>query len=140
MQGWKRFNLHFLDTCLMAIWLGLLGIALIGLVVTLVPGLQQVDAQNVFAVTAFGFLALSTARFIVNWEAPLYIMPMSYCIIYVLYWILVYNQMLPRPNRLAVGSIVPACVLSVLLIPTQYIWERIKPLPRARYVPRKIKN
>jgi hypothetical protein len=137
-----RFNLHFLDTLLILIWLFILGLGLLGLVFTVAPSIQRISgafitAESAFIVSAYAFLVLSTARFIQQWGFSASIMlPVSYILCHGAMAILISSTVLKKPMANNwVGNIVPACVVAFFLIPLIKIWDRIKPVSRKKWVP-----
>lgn len=133
-----RFNLHFLDTLLILIWFSFAGLALLGLVFTLQPGLQhKLTAESVFVVSAYGFVILSTIRYIQHWQfSPAILLPLSYILCHATTAVLVSSGANIKTTGGWVASIVPACVVAFFLVPLAKVWKRIKPLQRRkRWVP-----
>jgi uncharacterized membrane protein YozB (DUF420 family) len=127
----------FIDDLLLLIWGAVLVFLALGLVFTVTPGLQAfiaaiVTPEMAFAASAFGFLLLSTARFLINkheqhqrpWAMT---MAASYTFTLFVYGVLVTQNVMYRPTSYLVGAIVPSCALSIISVPARYVWHRIKP-------------
>ncbi len=131
----NRFTLHFLDSILVAIWLLLLGILVLGLVFAIAPGLQTfaqtvLSAQTAFVATYLIFFVASAARFIQSWNASLFLLVTGYFVAKIFFRIFV-------PNAAVGGEIVLGCFIAVCLIPSNYVWQRIKPLPKRPRIKRR---
>jgi hypothetical protein len=132
----------FIDDLLLLIWGIVLVLLALGLVFAVAPGLQTfiaavVTPETAFAASAFGFLLLSTARFLINkqeqhrqhpWAVT---MAASYTVTLFVYGVLVTQNVMYRPTSYLVGAIVPSCALSVISVPARYVWHRIKPAQAA---------
>lgn len=139
MSGLRsRFTLVFFDTILILIWLLLLGLLVLGLVFTLVPSLpiflqNNLSTQGAFVATYLIFFAASATRFVQCWNGSLWLVVIGYSVAQIIFWTMI-------PNGATGGPIVLGSFFSVLLIPSQYVWDRIKPLEKRRVLRPRLKT
>jgi hypothetical protein len=129
----RLLNLYFFDSCLILTWLSIFGILLLGLLFMGIPILkvwldQRISPESVLPITAMLFVVTSTVRFLQSYETPvLAVLAITYIFAYVLYHEFVSTFAWWSP-------LIPACGISILVPPSTYIWEKIKPRPRVRRV------
>lgn len=124
----RLFNLYFFDSCLVLTWLSIFGILLLGLVFMGIPSLQLLLPDVILPSIAMLFLIVSTVRFLQNYDTPVVT---TFIITYIISYLLYYANV----AKFALWSpIMPACGISVLVPPSSYVWDKIKPRPRVRRV------
>lgn len=130
-RGCCRFcSLPFLDDFLVLLWASLVSIGVLGLIFIALPSLsllmqQILPMQTAIMVTAHAFMVVSTLRFVQNCESTLYVMPIAYVVVHIVYW----TGKIPTTNFF-LGPVIPSMFVAMLLVPMLWVWERIKPDPR----------
>lgn len=125
-------NVHFFDSCLILTWLLIVGLLFLGLIFTAFPFLktwldQRISPESVLPITAVIFVCVSTVRFLQTFEIPATAtLVLTYVICLVLY-----HYFVATPYQWW-APLVPACGISVLVPPSAYVWEKIKPRPRIK--------
>jgi preprotein translocase subunit Sec61beta len=103
---------------------------LIGGIITAFPAIGQALAtENGMLFMTMAFFAASAIRFLEahEWNS-ITVAPCVYAFTVAVYWLLLYMQLLrTQPSSLLGSSIVPACVIAVLLPGMDYVWQKIKP-------------
>ena len=141
MGFWRsRFNFFFLDTVLILIWLMLLGIVVVGGIFTMLPSLPLLiqkfaTAEKTAVWTAIVFASVSSMRFLHSYGYPVWSFPLCYLVTYLATSAAILQGWMKVPTtHLVVSNFTSACIVTFMLIPfskMRYVWDRIKPLPRA---------
>lgn len=103
---------------------------LIGGIITAFPAIGQALAtENGMLFMTMAFFAASAIRFLEAYEwNSITVMPVVYAFTIGAYWLLLYMQVIrTRPLSLLGSSIVPACIIAVVLPGIDYVWQKIKP-------------
>jgi hypothetical protein len=123
-------SLYFFDSLLIFVWLSLVAFMLIGGIITAFPAIGQAMAtENGMLFMTMAFFAASAIRFLEAYEwNSIVVAPCVYAFAVAVYWLLLYMHVLrTRPSSLLGSSIVPACVVAMLLPGMDYVWQKIKP-------------
>jgi hypothetical protein len=128
--------LDFLDHLLIFIWCCLVGILILGGILTVAPYSirQYVTNETLIMLVAHTLLITSTLRFLQNKLPPhlnaVAVMIVGYGLVVAGIHILIYLTLINYPPHLYVAALVFNCIMCLFVPASAFIWDRIKPLPR----------